>query len=67
MYRLFQHLLFISLNPYCKKVHVQYDEYMIMYHVYNISPFVTRHNVFDHHKLMLRYPSTLHMHRDVSV
>ena len=31
MYMLFEHLLFISLNLYCKKVHKKYHEYVIIY------------------------------------
>ena len=36
MYMLFEHLLFISLNLYCKKVHKKYHEYVIIYITFTI-------------------------------
>ena len=36
MYMLFQHLLFISLNLYCTKSHIQYHEYTITFIIFTI-------------------------------
>ena len=36
MYMLFQHLLFISLNLYCTKIHIQYHEYIIIFIIFTI-------------------------------
>ena len=48
---LFQHLLFISLNLYRTKVHIQYYEYIYNLHlIYNISPLLIRYIVFGYQK-----------------
>ena len=72
MYILFQRLLFISLNLYRTKVHIQHHEYIMIYIIFaiyriifitlhlsyyhNIIMFLMRHNVFGYQKTNVKVP-----------
>ena len=57
MYMLFQHLLFISLNRYYTKVHIQYQEYIIISIILRKYHHFLMYLAFK--KLMSRYSGTL--------
>ena len=62
MHMLFQHLLFISLNLYCTKVHIQYHEYIIIYIMFTIYHHLIKGIMYlAIKKLMLMYSGTLCM------
>ena len=49
----FNNISFISLNLYRTKVHLQYHEHIVIYHICNISPFLMKHNVFGYQKTIV--------------
>ena len=67
MYVLFQYLLIISLNFLLSKISCTILlVYCNIFHIYNMSPFLTKHNVFGHQKInveVLRHT----VHEDTSV